>query len=311
MIKGKGSQPAVLAFAERCKNILAANWQAQLYTVKADAKGSKEDIYSSKVKYIFRRGKPYFWVPEGDLHNVNTLIDERGSLSVSTPTPGALASLLKSVKKLPGRVALTGDVIPLKETKAESAIEGLKEAMALENRALNHASYSVSGVLSSASASCRSRSYNFQEIIDGGDNFVAYKFNIRTCTYVDAGGGTHEVELDGLESSKQDLLLPFSEKLVDGINQSEARRRALIFFCLVYLNANARDAFVLSVDRKGFDVLAKIPCAAAGDGVGAHQWREFRISFNEEVSDIEAFCNLLVEMEAATLREINSFSGLG
>ncbi|CAA6661755.1 unnamed protein product [Spirodela intermedia] len=289
MIKGKGSQPAVLVFAERCKNILAANWQAQLYTVKADAKGSKEDIYSSKVKYIFRRGKPYFWVPEGDLHNVNTLIDERGSLSVSTPTPGALASLLKSVKKLPGRVALTGDVIPLKETKAESAIEGLKEAMALENRALNHASYSVSGVLSSASASCRSRSYNFQEIIDG----------------------THEVELDGLESSKQDLLLPFSEKLVDGINQSEARRRALIFFCLVYLNANARDAFVLSVDRKGFDVLAKIPCAAAGDGVGAHQWREFRISFNEEVSDIEAFCNLLVEMEAATLREINSFSGLG
>lgn len=34
--------------------------------------------------------------------------------------------------------------------------------------------------------------------------------------------------------------VPFSEKLIDGINQSEARRRALIFFCLVYLNANAR-----------------------------------------------------------------------
>lgn len=68
---------------------------------------------------------------------------------------------------------------------------------------------------------------------------------------------------------------------------------------------------MLSVDRRGFDVLAKVPCAGAGDGVGAHQWREFRISFKEEVSDVEAFCNLLVEMEAATLREINSFSGLG
>jgi hypothetical protein len=32
----------------------------------------------------------------------------------------------------------------------------------------------------------------------------------------------------------------FSAKLIDGINQSEARRRALMLFCFVYLNANAR-----------------------------------------------------------------------
>lgn len=31
---------------------------------------SKEDVYTSKVKYILRRGKPYIWVPEKDLHNV-------------------------------------------------------------------------------------------------------------------------------------------------------------------------------------------------------------------------------------------------
>lgn len=30
----------------------------------------------------------------------------------------------------------------------------------------------------------------------------------------------------------------FSMSLIDGINQSEARRRALIFFCLTYLNKN-------------------------------------------------------------------------
>jgi len=31
---------------------------------------SKGDVYTSKVKYILRRGKPYIWVPEKDLHNV-------------------------------------------------------------------------------------------------------------------------------------------------------------------------------------------------------------------------------------------------
>ena len=31
---------------------------------------SKEDIYTSKVKYILKRGKPYIWVPEKELHNV-------------------------------------------------------------------------------------------------------------------------------------------------------------------------------------------------------------------------------------------------
>ena len=94
---------------------------------------------------------------------------------------------------------------------------------------------------------------------------------------MDSSGGTHEVEeLDGFGSLKHNQLcrnqshlqtainrnsydytydsidfedislfcisfaVPFSEKLIDGINQSETRRRALIFFCLVYLNTNAR-----------------------------------------------------------------------
>ena len=65
---------------------------------------------------------------------------------------------------------------------------------------------------------------------------------------------------------------------------------------------------MLSVDRKGIDILAKVP---KSDSSGDHHWKEFRISFKEEVDDVEAFCNMLVEMEAATLTEISSFSGLG
>ncbi|THG15692.1 hypothetical protein TEA_021649 [Camellia sinensis var. sinensis] len=50
--------------------ILASNWQGNLNTIKADAKGSKEEIYTSMVKYFVKRGKPYIWVPEKDFHNV-------------------------------------------------------------------------------------------------------------------------------------------------------------------------------------------------------------------------------------------------
>ncbi|RVW49225.1 hypothetical protein CK203_073275 [Vitis vinifera] len=230
----KGNKASILTAAERCKNILASNWQGRLNTIKADAKGSKADIYSSKVNYMVKRGKPYIWVPENDLHNVgseggfgvgfwkeirkegsllqnkvvfsmgdgrrvkfwkdkwcgnfalcdffpslyalaaskeawlvelwdssgeeggwsprfsrpfndwevesaldsrsavqfpksiiwspcvptkNTIIDERGSFSVASPYPGPLANLLRSMKKLPARVALTGDVVPLKDEK--------------------------------------------------------------------------------------------------------------------------------------------------------------------------------------------------
>ena len=31
---------------------------------------SKEEIYSSKVKYFVKKGTPYIWIPEHDLHNV-------------------------------------------------------------------------------------------------------------------------------------------------------------------------------------------------------------------------------------------------
>ncbi|KAM1012253.1 hypothetical protein ACFX1X_042871 [Malus domestica] len=66
----KANKATVLTFAKKCKSILSSNWQGQLNTIKVDAKGSKDDIYRSKVKYICKRGKLYLWVPENELHNV-------------------------------------------------------------------------------------------------------------------------------------------------------------------------------------------------------------------------------------------------
>ncbi|RDY08015.1 hypothetical protein CR513_07801, partial [Mucuna pruriens] len=297
----KRNKATVLAFAEKCKNILASNWQGSLNTIKADAKGSKGDIHTSKVKYIVRRGQPYLWVPENDFHNVNTIIDERGSFAVTRPFPGPLGVLLKSLKKLPARIALSGDVLPLKEDKAKSLAEKLQEVVLSEQKVIEEFTYTVSGVLSS-SVSSTSRSDNLHELLGDNKRYMVYRFKTRSCTFIDGHGGTFDVDIEDFETSKADLLAPFSAKVIDGINQSEARRTALMLFCFVYKDANAKDAYMTSIDRKGFDVLAKLASPVLKDGIG--EWKEFRFMFKEEANDIEMFCSQLVEMEEEVINKV-------
>lgn len=127
---------------------------------------------------------------------------------------------------------------------------------------------------------------------------------------MDSNGGTHEVDLADIEASKSDPLSPFSSSLIDGINQSELRRRALILFCIMHFNRNAKDAFMLSVDRKGFDVLGKVLGPVKNDGSREYQWKDFRFTFKEEARDVETVCRQLVEMEEEALKNVSSFSGL-
>ncbi|OMO96900.1 FMN-binding split barrel [Corchorus olitorius] len=352
----KGSNRAsALTLAQKCKvaslklstivfwlkNILASNWQGYLNTIKSDATGSKEDVYTSKVKYILKRGRPYIWVPESDLHNVNTIIDERGSFSVASPFPGPLAKLLKSMNKVgvylnlhhlsfafPARVALTGDVETLNDKKAQAVTDILKDVMLSEEKAIRELSYTVSGVLSSSNHLSTSRSENLKELLDGGEKYCHHSKpsindawfhvsaesgmgDIISCMFVDCNGGTHEVNFEDIERCKADLLTSYSAKLIDGINQSEARRRALIIFCFIYLNVHARDAFMLSIDRKGFDVLGKVRGNATIDEVGEYQWKQFRFTFKEEARDVESFCRQLVQMEEEAVKRVSSYSGLG
>lgn len=306
----KTNKATVLTFSEKCKSILSSNWRGQLNTIKADAKGSKEDIYTSKIKYICKRGKPYIWVPEKELHNVNLIVDERSSFSVANPIPGPLASLLRSIKKSPARVALTGDVVPLNDEKVQSATKVLREVMLSEQTAISASSYTVSGVLSSSDHSCTSRSENLKDLLEGDEKYIVYKFNQRSCMYIDGNGSTHEINQEDMAGSKADPLAPLSAKLIDGINQSIARRRALMLFCLTYKNANAKDAYMLSVDRKGFDVLSKVATPLVKDGFGQYQWKEFRFTLKEEARDVESFCRQLVEMEEDAVKEVSSHSGL-
>ncbi|CAN1137765.1 hypothetical protein LINPERHAP2_LOCUS10262 [Linum perenne] len=305
MVRAKKS--ALLSLAEKCKSILASNWQGYLHTIQADARGSKEDIFTSKVKYIIKKGRPFIWVPEKDMHNMNTIIDERSSFSVASPFPGPLENLLKLIDKLPARIALTGDILPLKEKKL--VMENLKETIKSEERVISDAGYPVSGVVCSSNVIAASRSESLKELLDEHENYQIYKFRMSSCMYVDGNGGMHEVDAEDIEKSKADPLASFSSRLIDGINQSEPRRRALTLFCLVHLNANAREAYMLSVDRKGFDMLAKV-AEVNKNGVCDYQWKEFRFSFKDEALDIATFCRRLVEMEEEVVKKIGNYSGL-
>ncbi|XP_054790366.1 uncharacterized protein LOC129295805 isoform X2 [Prosopis cineraria] len=239
----------------------------------------------------------------------NAMIDERGSFAVTTPFPSPLGALLKSLKRSPARVALVGDVVPLNEDKVKSLAEKLEQIVLSEPKAIKESGYVVSGVLSS-SLSSTSRSDNLQEILGDVERYSVYKFEMSSCTYIDGHGGTFEVNVEDMNTSKADPLASFSAKLIDGINQSDARRRALVLFCLVYMNALVKDAYVTSVDRKGFDVLGRLPDPVVKDGAGEYQWREFRMALKEEARDVESFCRQLVGMEEEAIKKVSSFSGL-
>ncbi|KAJ8535465.1 hypothetical protein K7X08_023185 [Anisodus acutangulus] len=138
-----------------------------------------------------------------------------------------------------------------RETQARLAGESLKEVISSESSMIEKFSYSV---------------------LD--KKYVVLKFNPSSCMYIDSNGGTHEVDLEEVQATKPDPLSSYTMSLIDGINQSEARRRALILFCITHLNKNAKDAYLLSIDRKGLDVLGKVLGPIRSDGSGEYEWRE-------------------------------------
>ncbi|CAL4915411.1 unnamed protein product [Urochloa decumbens] len=181
-----------LSVNNKCRNILAAGWEAHLNTIKVDAKGSEEEVYTSRVHYMIQKGTPYLIM-------------------------------------LP-HVAMAGDVLCLKDSKVPIIADSLKKAIMKEHEASSAASYRV-----------------------------ILKFDIGSCIYIDSSGSNHNIELDSFEPPKPDLLMPFSAKLIDGINRNDSRRRALILFCFEYFDVLARDAAMLSIDHHGIDVVAKVP----------------------------------------------------
>ncbi|GLJ41374.1 hypothetical protein SUGI_0856430 [Cryptomeria japonica] len=294
------------ALAKRCKNVLAASWQGILTTVKSDSAGSKEELHSSPINYILRNEKPMMWVDEDDLHTVNTILDERGSLCIDQANPPSLTKFLKTIGKFPPRVVLVGDVIRLDDDKVDLARKELSDMIYSEKDTVKRASHPVTNILSSSGGILNARVDDLQLLSKKHDTSAIFEFNIRSVSYLDIMGNENEINVKLIDITPMDPLSPFFEPLLEGINRSEARRRGLMLFCSVYLNVNARDALMLSVDRMGFDLLAKVSSALMNDASSSqYQWKDYNFSFGREVEDIETFCRLLAKMEEEALKKVS------
>ncbi|XP_065859582.1 uncharacterized protein [Euphorbia lathyris] len=119
-------------------------------------------------------------------------------MAMGGPFLGPLANILKSMKKIPDRVALSGDVVALNDEKAELALESVGEVILSKQSVIKESNYTIFGVLSSSDHIPSSRSESLMELL-GGEKYRVYRFNISSCTLIDGYGRTREVELENME----------------------------------------------------------------------------------------------------------------
>ncbi|KAL2348542.1 hypothetical protein Fmac_002542 [Flemingia macrophylla] len=93
-----------------------------------------------------------------------------------------------------------------------------------EQKAIKEFTDTVSGVLN-------------DEVLVNGQLLGFESYDAISCTFVDGLRGTFDVDIEDLETSRADPFAPFSAKIIEGINQSEATPRALMLFCFVHKDA--------------------------------------------------------------------------
>eukprot|EP00252_Welwitschia_mirabilis_P006467 TRINITY_DN17349_c0_g1_i1.p1 TRINITY_DN17349_c0_g1~~TRINITY_DN17349_c0_g1_i1.p1 ORF type:complete len:349 (-),score=68.75 TRINITY_DN17349_c0_g1_i1:448-1494(-) len=294
-----------MTLGQKCKNILASNMEGVLTTVKADAKGSKSELHSSSVKYIISNRQLVMWVTEEDFHTVNLLSDERGSLCVNQTSPPALVGFLHSIGRFPSRVTLVGDIVRLEEDEIDSHRKELEKILDSERQIVNESGYSVTEILNSSKEIIGARAEALQTLLEKIQSSGLYTFKTRSCDYVDISRERHEVNLNDTKGFSKDEISSFSGALIEGINRSDTRRLGLMLFCYVYMNVHARDALLLSIDSKGFEVFAKVSNGKGGTSSVQFEWRALRFPFDIEVRDIVSFCRILSKMEDEALKKVS------
>lgn len=292
-------EPVSLPLAQRSKNILAAHWRGQLSTVKAGADQKDErSVHGSVVLYSVFDGKPVVWVPGGDTHEVNLLLDDRGSLLVGHLDP-PLATIRSFGKVLP-RVILLGDFVGVENSEMAHLRRRLqKQVEALQMRQDERGPESQS-FLHSAGFSRDERLQTLNYLSSPTNNLSAYRLYARSCHFVDFQGGRHSLKISDVAGAATDPLAGLQTALVEGINRNDLKRRALILFCAAYMQVEVQDVYLFSIDKWGFNILAQPIQESDSFSEGGKKeslWREFRFMFNYEVRDVNAFCTVFLEME--------------
>ncbi|BBN00357.1 hypothetical protein MPTK1_1g28500 [Marchantia polymorpha subsp. ruderalis] len=305
------AEEASLPLLQRCKNILLSNWRGQLSTVKED----ERSVHGSISQYSVVAGQTLVWIPKNDPHESNFLMDNRGSLVIGHTDPTPLVHTMRSVGHVPPRTILLAEFDPVPDYEMEYVKKRVVKLMSSTKQAIENAGPATQSFLRDSGNSLNARLRALDAMAHSKEkDFSVYRLSLKTCHYVDLLGGRHPVEASDLMGAVTDHLCPLSSALIEGVNQSDNRRMALIMFCAVYVQERVQDAYIFSADRWGINILAKTAAKHSDEDKNSTtqspemeraKWREFRFSFSHEVKNTEHFCLMLAEMEKECVEALN------
>ncbi|KAL2654107.1 hypothetical protein R1flu_022235 [Riccia fluitans] len=309
-VQGRAEE-ASLPLLQRCKNHLLSNWRGQLSTVKADEK----NVHGSLLLYSVVAGQTLVWIPRNDLHESNLLLDNRGSLVVGHTDPPPLIHAMRNVGHVPPRTILLSELDLVPGYEMEYVKKRVLKLMSSTKQGIENAGPATKSLLRDSGNSINARLKALETMaVSQEKDFHVYRLTPKTCHYVDLLGGRYLVEVNDVIGAVTDHLCPLSAALIEGINQSDCRRMALIMFCAVYVQERVQDAYMFSADRWGVSLLARMASENKNHNEGVDhpspeleraKWREFRFSFSHEVKDIEHFCLMLADMEKECVEALN------
>ncbi|CAI5510818.1 unnamed protein product [Closterium sp. Naga37s-1] len=314
-------RPSGLPVAERCKSLLAANWRAQLTTVRAGVQSDSEEddaspaamarekLHGSLVRYIMVDGSPIVALLPDDPHHVNLLMDDRASLTVGGTDPPALIRSLLTSGQMPPRVALLGELVAVDSSETSFI---LRRFTAKAEAAAAAVARLEAALPSPPSSPLPCPPPLLQTVAEGGGGgkgeegaLTFFRMEARSCQLVDFKGKRTSLPVADVKPAATDPLATSLVPLLLALNSSAASRTAFASFCEAFLQVPARPqtTFLFSADRRGFNLLSQSlqppqqQHAEESSPSEKPQWREFRFEFQREVTDAKGFMQVLREME--------------
>ncbi|GAQ81926.1 hypothetical protein KFL_000950010 [Klebsormidium nitens] len=314
---GSSGDETGLPLIQRCKNVLVSNWKGQLSTINPGAaEGQRNAVRSTFISYAVLDGRPIIWLPRHDEHEMNIIGDNRASLMAGHTDPPALVQAVqKGCKRLPPLAVILGEVSEIDPSEAEYWRKRVRKLSARALSAVERAGPKAKALLDTVGPTADARQKAL-EAMAGASELRAYRLEPKEWTYMDVAGERKSGTAEEFQGALTDPLALVSVPLIDALNRDQGTRKRLILFAAAYMQVEARDAYVLSIDRWGFTCLVQRSISIdpaeigtpvtleTGSNMGKNEgeWGEFRFSFSHEVRDAEGFCATFEAMEADVIR---------
>ena len=159
-----------LPLVQRCKNLLAANWRAQMTTINATDDGpDAPKVHGTLVKYALVGGSPLLWIPKDDAHELNLVMDERGSMVVGHTDPPPLVRAWRELGRVPPRVMVLGSVAPLPRHELDYVKRRVAKVQGAVDDALKEAGSALQSVLRESGNLINSRARALEAMVKATD----------------------------------------------------------------------------------------------------------------------------------------------